>query len=134
MELDDIDMPTEDQLITVLLVDDEEPVRETTQAMLEVSGYEVLTASDGIEALEIYASMKDNINIILLDMSMPNMSGRDTLFRLLEINPAVKVIISSGFEIDGPVKELIKIGAKSALQKPYRMQDMVNLISKILDD
>lgn len=78
--------------------------------------------------------MKDNIDIVLLDMSMPILSGRDTLIRLLEINPSVKVIISSGFEIDGPIHDLIKLGAKSALQKPHRMQEMIDIIGKTLQE
>ena len=125
---------TENNLLTILLVDDEEPVRETTEAMLEVCGYQVETASNGIEALEIYRLKKDNIDVVLLDMSMPKISGRETLVKLLEINPSVKVIISSGYDIDGPVKELIDMGAKTALQKPFRMQDLIELLNKVLKD
>ena len=125
---------TDNKTPTILLVDDEEPVRETTEAMLEVSGYLVETASNGIEALEIYNLKRESIDVVLLDMSMPKMSGKETLIKLLEINPSIKVIISSGYDIEGLVKELIDMGAKAALQKPFRMQDLIELISNVLSD
>jgi len=123
----------ENENLTVLLVDDEEPVRETTEAMLEVLGYNVETAPNGIEALEIYNKKKDVIDVVLLDMSMPKMSGKETLIKLLEINPSIKVIISSEYDIDGPVKELLEIGATTAFQKPFRMQELKKLLSDVLD-
>ncbi|MBW1933358.1 MAG: response regulator, partial [Deltaproteobacteria bacterium] len=78
---------------TILLVDDEESVREVSQELLETIGYNILTAKDGKEALEVYKKYRDTIDLVLLDMVMPNMGGSKVYDRLKEMNPGVKVLI-----------------------------------------
>jgi len=120
-------IPTTDQ-ITVLLVDDEDSVRETTQAMLQVAAFSVETAEDGQAAINRYLA-NERFNVVLLDMSMPRLSGPETMMRLKEIDPSVKVIISTGFGLeDEAVVKVLKDGAKAAIQKPYRLMEIVSTI------
>ncbi len=118
----------------VLIVDDEESVRNYGQALLENFGYTAITASDGIKALEIYNQEKEKINLVILDLSMPRKSGRETLNDLLKINPSIKVIVSSGFDKSGPIQELLEMGAKGFVQKPYRMEEMLGVVRKVLNE
>jgi DNA-binding NtrC family response regulator len=118
---------------TILLVDDEEVVRNLGLSTLKRFGYRVFLAEDGIQATEIYKKKHKSINLIILDLTMPKKSGRETLSDLLKINPKVKVIISSGFDHGGPVDELLKMGAKGFIQKPYKLAQMLNSIRSILD-
>ena len=118
---------------TVLLVDDEEIVRSLGSNMLERFGYKVILAKDGIEAQELYIKHQADISLVILDMTMPRKSGRDTLVDLMDLDPKIKIIISSGFDRSGPVEELIKMGAMGFVQKPYKISDMLNAIRGILD-
>lgn len=113
----------------VLLVDDEEILREVGQALLEDLGYRVYLAEDGEEAIEIYDREKNNISLVILDMLMPIMGGKETLLYLKEKYPDIRVLISSGFHQDGTVQELKEIGAKGFLQKPYLRQELCKAIS-----
>jgi DNA-binding NtrC family response regulator len=118
---------------TILLVDDEIEVRNLGKELLESFGYEVILACNGSEAIEIYNNKLANINLVILDLSMPKKSGRETLKELLEINKEVKVIVSSGYDKGGPVMGLLKMGAKSFVQKPYKIDKMLQEVRKVLD-
>lgn len=118
---------------TILLVDDEEVVRNLGKSVLEEFGYQVILAADGVNALEIYQLKKDDIDLVILDLSMPRKSGRETLIDLLEFDPELRVIISSGFDKGGPVEELLKSGARGFVQKPYRMEQMLQIVRRALD-
>jgi PAS domain S-box-containing protein len=116
----------------VLLVDDEEILREVGTALLETLGYQVFLAEDGVQALEIYEQEKENISLVILDMLMPRMGGKETLQRLMEVYPDIRVLISSGFSQEGTVDELIKLGAKGFLQKPYLCQELGRVVAAAL--
>ena len=118
---------------TILLTDDESFVRDLGKELLENFGYNVMTAQDGVEALEIYRQNRDKIDLLILDLSMPKKSGRETLRELLEFDSEVKVIVSSGFDKTGPVKSLLDMGAKTFVQKPYRLDKMLTEVRKVLD-
>jgi len=117
---------------TVLIVEDEAPVRETTKSLLELSGFKVFAADDGDTAIEIYYRESSTIDVVLLDYSMPRKSGGDTFRELLNINPLVKVIVTSGFNQHGPIKEMMEMGAVGALQKPYRLPQLLAEIKAAL--
>ena len=117
---------------TVLVVDDEDDVLEIAKELLEAMGYRVLKAKDGKEAVEVYRKNKDDINIVVLDMVMPNMGGGEAYDRMKEINPAIKVLLSSGFSIDGEATEIMKRGCDGFIQKPFKMKDFSEKISEIL--
>jgi CheY-like chemotaxis protein len=118
---------------TILLVDDESMILDVTQAMLEGLGYRVLTAPGGAEALEIYRENRENIDLVILDMVMPGMSGGDTFDRLKLINPEIKVILSSGYSLNGMAHGIMQRGARLFLQKPFRLNELSHKIREALD-
>jgi CheY-like chemotaxis protein len=119
---------------TILLVDDEEAIRELGEDIFTRFGYTVLMASDGESALEIYSEKKEEINLVILDIIMPGIGGRRCLEKLLKMNPRVKVIIASGYSINGPTKEVLEAGAKGFISKPYDMRGMLKTVRRILDE
>jgi len=118
---------------TILLVDDEEAIRELAEDILTRFGYTVLMASDGETALEIYREKKEEINLVILDIIMPGMGGRKCLEELLKMNPKSRIIIASGYSINGPAKKVLEAGAKGFISKPYDMRGMLQTVRKILD-
>ena len=123
-------MPDNQQ--TILFVDDEEMLREIGEEMLTDLGYKPLLASDGKTAIEQYERHRDEIVLVILDMIMPNMNGEQAFERLLEINPDIKVLISSGYSRDGQANSIIEQGKCGFLQKPYDYDDMSEKIDWIL--
>jgi len=119
---------------TILLVDDEEAIRELCKDILARFGYTVLMASDGETALEIYREKKEEISLVILDIIMPGMGGRKCLEELLKMNPKSRIIIASGYSINGPAKEVLEAGAKGFISKPYDMKGMLQTVRKILDE
>ncbi|MBW2615119.1 MAG: response regulator [Deltaproteobacteria bacterium] len=119
---------------TILLVDDEHMVLKVAKQMIEIFGYEVLTAKDGKEAIEVYETNRDRIDMVILDMIMPEMGGGETYDRLKEINLDIKVLLSSGYSIDGQAKEILGRGCDGFIQKPFSMEQLSRKISEILDN
>jgi PAS domain S-box-containing protein len=118
---------------TILLVDDEKPVRGVGEQMLRMAGYTVLTATNGREALEIYRSDKDKIDLVLLDLIMPEMGGKQCLEELFKINKRVKVVIASGYSANGPTKDALASGAKAFVDKPFDMRQVLKAVREVLD-
>jgi two-component system cell cycle sensor histidine kinase/response regulator CckA len=118
---------------TILLVDDEEHVRELGKRVLEKYGYTVLTAASGKQALVVYEKNKDQISLVILDLIMPEMGGRECLERLLKIEPLAKVLIASGYAAEGQTKEGIETGAKGFVGKPFDMRQMLHTVREVLD-
>ena len=101
--------------------------------LLEKLGYTVLEARSGKEAIEIYKENKDKIALVLLDMVMPRMGGGEAYDRMKEINPNVKVLLSSGYDIDSEAKEILARGCDAFIQKPFGMKELSQNIKEILD-
>jgi PAS domain S-box-containing protein len=118
---------------TVLLVDDEKSVRKLGEQMLKMAGYTVLSATNGREALEVYRANQDRIAIVLLDLMMPEMGGKQCLDELLKINPNIKVVIASGYSANGPTKNALTAGARGFVNKPYDMGQMLAVVRSVLD-
>jgi len=118
---------------TVLLVDDEEVILEVGRELLETMGYRVLIAKNGKEAVRVYRKNQDDIDIVLLDMVMPNMGGGEAYDRMKEINPDIKALLSSGFSIDGEASEILERGCNGFIQKPFTMKELSGKIREILD-
>ncbi|WP_456370943.1 hybrid sensor histidine kinase/response regulator, partial [Thermodesulfatator atlanticus] len=116
---------------TVLIVDDEDEVRELTRVVLEEHGYCVFEAKDGQEALTILQTKNGKIDLVLLDLIMPGVDGKETFYSLKEIAPRVKVILLSGYVADKSVQKLLSEGADAFLSKPYRIQDLLILIHQV---
>jgi PAS domain S-box-containing protein len=123
-------MPTGSE--TVLLVDDEPVIRNLGRTILQRYGYKMLLAGDGQEAVDIYRQHKDEIDLVILDLTMPRLSGRDTLRHLLQIDPRVRVLFSSGYSAE-QITESAKDGVYGFVNKPYRPQDLVNTVREVLD-
>ena len=85
------------------------------------------------EWFEIFKEKKDIIDLVLLDMIMPNLDGKETFMRLREINPSIKILLASGYSINSKVAEILKKGVQGFIQKPYRMQELSNIISETLN-
>lgn len=117
---------------TVLLVDDEEMIIDVGKRMLNKLGYEVLTAMNGEEAIEIYQTHKHKINLVILDMVMPKASGGDTFDRLKQINPEIKVILCSGYSIDGQATQILDRGCDAFIQKPFNLQALSQQIRAVM--
>jgi PAS domain S-box-containing protein len=126
--------PIEGGTETILLVDDEESIRQLGEELLGSFGYAVLTAPDGESALELYEKENEHIDLVILDLSMPGMGGKRCLEKLVEMNPQVKVIIASGYSVNGPTKDAIGAGAKGFVGKPYEVRQMLQAIRKVMDD
>lgn len=103
----------------VLVIDDEEPVLEAVTDILALSGVETLTAVSGQEGIDLYNQHRDDVAVILLDLSMPEMSGEDTFFILRQINAAVPIILSSGYDENEAKKRIADAGHADFLAKPY---------------
>ena len=118
---------------TILLVDDEDPVRGFGVEILRRFGYAVVAAADGESALEIYQKKKEDISLIILDLIMPGMGGQKCLEEILKINPLQKVVIATGYSATGSTKEILEKGAKGFMNKPFRMEQMLTVIREVLD-
>jgi PAS domain S-box-containing protein len=115
----------------ILVVDDESAVREITKTSLESHNYQAMTASDGIDAVALYAQHKEEISIVLTDMVMPNMDGLTTIRTLQKINPSVKIIAMSGLASSDKVSASNDLGVKAFLSKPYTAQQLLQTINYV---
>jgi PAS domain S-box-containing protein len=122
-----------EQQATILLVDDEEALREVGTEILEAYGYHVLTAVSGEDALEIYESRRTSVDLVILDLLMPGMGGQKCLQKILALNPGQKVIIASGYAATGQAQEVLDQGAMGFLSKPYDLERMIQLITSVLN-
>jgi PAS domain S-box-containing protein len=117
----------------ILVVDDEEDVRGLVKSILESGGYAVSEAGNGEEAVSLYERQGKTIDLVILDMIMPKMGGQETFLKLQQINPSIKVMLSSGYSKDGIAREILQEGALGFLQKPYRADELLKKIRTILD-
>ncbi|HET97817.1 MAG TPA: response regulator [Desulfurivibrio alkaliphilus] len=116
----------------ILVVDDDPVVRQLAEEALKILGYQVLTAADGLEALEVYRQHQAEIRAVLLDMAMPVMSGREAFLELQKINPDILVVMSSGFRQDERLEEVMQRGARAFLQKPYDLTSLAQTMTQVL--
>ncbi|HKB41064.1 MAG TPA: response regulator, partial [Gemmataceae bacterium] len=117
----------------ILIVDDEDLVRSLAEAVLERWGYRVLTATDGEEGLAIYREHHNEIDLVLLDYSMPKLTGLQVLQQMQQLNPRVCVIFSSGYTMDKDSDQLLASGARAFLPKPYRADDLLRTVRQVLN-
>lgn len=130
-------VPEEQEILkgpgTVLLVDDEDMIIEVGSEILKALGYEVLAAKSGNEAIDIYERHKDNIDVVILDMIMPGMGGGETYDNLKEIDPGVKVLLSSGYSINGEASEILERGCNGFIQKPFNIKALSQKLKEIMN-
>ncbi|MBW1867216.1 MAG: response regulator [Deltaproteobacteria bacterium] len=118
---------------TILMVDDEDIVAEVGSLMLKSLGYHVITAKSGLEAIELYKADVGKITLVILDMIMPKLGGGETFDRLKEIDPDVKILLSSGYSINDQARQILEKGCKGFIQKPFNMEKLSTKIQKILN-
>ncbi len=116
----------------ILLVDDEDYVRDLGKRILERAGFSVVTASNGKEAIEIYQEEQSNVRLVVLDLIMRQMGGERCLEELVKINPLVKVVISSGHSLGALERDRLASSAKGFVNKPYRMKQFVEVVKGVL--
>jgi CheY-like chemotaxis protein len=119
---------------TILLVDDEAVIIDVSRDILEALGYRVLSAAGGRQAIQIYEEAAGRIDLVILDMIMPDMGGGETFDRLKLINPDIKVILSSGYSMNSQAKIIMEKGAQAFLQKPFRIDQFSQKIRDVLGD
>ncbi len=117
----------------ILLAEDEEIIRDMAQLGLESKGYKVLTAADGATALSTFRQRQDEIDLVVADMVMPCISGVELFARMKEIDPGVRVIVSSGYSHDQEGRRMLRHGCLGYLQKPYNMDSLNQLVRNVLD-
>ena len=117
---------------TALIVDDEETMLDIESFMLQKIGFNTLKASNSAEACQIFEDEKDHIDIVVLDMIMPDENGACTYKRLKKMNPDIRVLISSAWEKDGKVEEILNDGQNGFIQKPFKFDEFINNIDKML--
>lgn len=118
---------------TVLIVDDHENIWDFLIEALQSLGYNVLLAENGLDAVEIYASNPGIVDMVLLDMIMPKSGGHEAFYRIKEINPDAKILLSSGFVSEEEVQQLLRDGACGFLPKPHRLPVIIRAIRNVLD-
>lgn len=118
---------------TILVVDDEQLNVQLIKKLLEKLGYRILTAESGKKAIELFTEHVKDIKLVILDMIMPEMNGRETLLKLMEIDSNVKVLLSSGYSINGEAASILNIGCKGFIQKPFRVEELSRKIRDVID-
>ncbi len=118
---------------TILLVDDEEIVRNFAQTLLKRLGYHVIAAADGREGLDIYFAQSDQIDLVMLDLSMPHLSGREVLEQIRAVRPSARIVISSGYSAEGISDIIGDLGASAYIAKPYRIGELARALREVLD-
>jgi CheY-like chemotaxis protein len=116
----------------ILLVDDEEPIRRMASELLRDLGYSVATCADGQEAVAYYGENWRQVDLVILDLAMPGMGGRDTFVALRRINPQVRALLSSGYSLDGEAQSVLDEGVLAFVAKPYRQIDLSRKVSEAL--
>jgi CheY-like chemotaxis protein len=118
---------------TILLVDDEKAVLDVAKAMLESLGYKVYAAKNGQTAIDIFKERHQEIDIVIMDMIMPGLSGAETFDRLQGIKHDVKVVLSSGYSLNGEANKIMGKGCSGFLQKPFSLETLASKIKEIQD-
>ncbi|HEY9595161.1 MAG TPA: PAS domain-containing protein, partial [Spirochaetia bacterium] len=119
---------------TVLLVDDDEGIRTVGRMMLERLGFQVTTAGDGREALDILATRGEGIVCVILDLTMPRMDGKEAFLEIKRLSPEMSVVVTSGYNEQSAIQEFVGLGLAGFIQKPYRLNEIEEKLRQILGD
>jgi len=117
---------------TILLVDDEETNSDVVEKALTLTGYKVLLARGGEEALEVYRNNRNRIDLVVLDMIMPGMNGKKVFDQLREMDPGVSIILSTGYSMDGEASHLMTRGCSGFIQKPFGIKELSQKIREVM--
>lgn len=117
---------------TILLVDDEEIITDVGKEMIERLGYRVLIAENGTQAVDIFKDRWEEVDLVILDLRMPGISSETTYDRFKEIDPSVKVLLSTGWSEDDRVEALLKSGCNAIITKPFNIQQLSEKIHEVI--
>ena len=117
---------------TILLVEDEQMLRELGVTFLEAEGYRVLTACDGVEAVETFEAHRDEIGLVVCDLGLPRMNGHEVFLKMKESRPAVRVIVASGYLDPAVRSDILRAGVLDTIQKPYDFRDLVAKVREVV--
>ena len=115
---------------TILLVEDEEMLRDLGITVLEAEGYRVIAAKDGMEAVALFEAHRDEIGLVVCDLGLPRLGGRDAFMKMKESRPAVRVIVASGYLEPNMRSEILKAGVVDTIQKPYDFRELLEKIRR----
>jgi two-component system cell cycle sensor histidine kinase/response regulator CckA len=118
---------------TILIVEDEQVMLRLVEKVLLQHGYQVLVASDGEEAIEVYRRHKLEIDVVLLDVDLPKLTGWDVLLKMKEENPDVRVVIATGFLEPKMKTEMFRVTVKHFVDKPYMLDEVVETLQTLID-
>lgn len=118
---------------TILLVDDEEMILNVAEEMVKALGYDAMVAKGGINAVDVYRMNKDKIGMIILDLIMPGMGGGEAFDQLRKINPAVRILLASGYSINGEASSIMDRGCNGFIQKPFNIQELSKKINEVIN-
>jgi|GEM_PF-348127 len=124
-------IPAVKDAVTVMVVDDEDIVREVASDILESAGFQVIAVDDGDRAID-ELKRNPNVSLVVLDIIMKRMSGRETYPEIKKLHPNMKVLVSSGYDQEGPAAEILKMGADDFIQKPYNINEFTDKINRLL--
>ena len=116
----------------ILVIDDEEIVRDIAAEILNSLGYDVVTAVDGEEEVRMYQEEGGNFDLVVIDMVMPKLGGRDCFRELKKINPDVRAILSTGYGINGKAQEILDEGVMGFIQKPYSIDEFGRIVGQVI--
>ncbi len=118
----------------LLLVDDEPAVRMATRRALEMAGYRVLTAADGVEGVDLFRRRHDEIDAVVLDMSMPRLDGRGAYLEMKKIAPSVRVLLTTGYALNEEAQSILDLGVRGFIEKPFDIYTLSAELARILED
>jgi CheY-like chemotaxis protein len=118
---------------TILIVEDDEPLQRCLRFVLEDAGYNVLSAKNGKEAVDTYTKCRETVDLVLTDLGLPDLTGKDEILKLEQINPDVRIICASGYMVSAVEKEMIQVGVKAVVRKPYAPQEILQKVRSVLD-
>ena len=125
-------LPGREEGKTLMLVEDEEMVALISDQMLTRLGHKVFVARSGPDALSIFQEHREKIDLVILDMIMPGMSGAETFERLKAIDPGVNVLLSSGYTLNGQAEDILRRGCRGFIQKPFTIEQLSQKIREVL--
>jgi two-component system, cell cycle sensor histidine kinase and response regulator CckA len=118
---------------TILIVEDDEPLLKLLRYFLDDAGYNVMSAKNGEEAVDTYKKYREQIDLVVTDLGLPGLTGKDEIATLGRINPNVRIICASGYVAPSVKNELFRAGAKAIVSKPYAPQEILQKVRTVLD-
>jgi CheY-like chemotaxis protein len=125
---------SQDGTETILVVDDDDQIRELTSEVLEDSGYQVLSAESGEQALEIFRKKSRDIDLVLMDLNMPGMGGSQCTRKMMTLDPSVRVLVASGYSANVHGRDVLEFGAKDFIAKPFQVDQLLAKVRQVLDN